>query len=144
MTSAGSRQSGGRGVPALRFAGAVLKTAFRPEGSRARRRAAEEGPQDYGDDRSRPRPMCNWSGLICRGGRTVILPSAPAFISAWDPSSCASRGNAHLRPVQVLPRLQLAVRSRTSGGGSGPVSEPSKACQSLQNSAIHPQIAIAG
>ena len=45
------RQSGGRGVSALRVSGAVLEAALRATGHRARRRALEEGRQGHGHGR---------------------------------------------------------------------------------------------
>ena len=49
----GPSQSGGRGVLALHFAGAVLQAALRAQGRDPRWRGAQEGRQDHGHDRRR-------------------------------------------------------------------------------------------
>ena len=131
------RQSGGRGVSALRVSGAVLEAALRATRHRARRRALEEGRQDHGHGGgSQHGPggdRAARNDSIFSGDPTGTSPSGPESISALAISWRASKAYVPCRRCSHAGR-DCGSRSspRRSAGANGRASGRSKSCRSWQ------------
>ena len=115
----------GRGIPALRLAGAILQAALCARGCRARRCSPEEGRQVMAmivaanlDPQANPHPE---KLDLARQAEPAYCPSAPASIFA---SAISSRGSRRWRALQALftrwPKLE--ARGRALGNPLAPAS----------------------